>query len=122
MAAMRTFDVEPIAGAAAVADYAGHLLPSERVEAGYRGERTTVLFTDRRIVTVQLQMVISERIETTSYSYRAVRSFSLNRGVGGEGRAEFRITLDSDAHPLHLRANPGTDFTPLQALLAARME
>jgi hypothetical protein len=120
MAAIRTFDVDPLA-AERHGEVAEHMLPDERVEIGYRGERTTVLFTDRRIVTVQLQVVISERIETTSYSYRAVRSFSLNRGLTGEGRAEFRIVLDSDAHPLHLRANHGTDFAPLQSLLAARM-
>jgi hypothetical protein len=119
--AMRTFDVDSI-GPGDETSYADHLLPSETIEIGFRGERTTVLFTDRRIVTVQLQMLIAERIETTSISYRAVRMFSLNRSVGGEGRSEFRITLESDAHPLHLRANPGTDFTPLQGLLAARMK
>ena len=119
--AMRTFDVDAIAPADHEA-WGEHLLPGERIEVGYRGERTTVLFTDRRIVTVQLQVVISERIETSSISYRAVRQFSLNRGVAGEGRSEFKIMLDSEAHPLHLRANPGTDFTPLQGLLAARMQ
>jgi hypothetical protein len=119
--AMRTFDVDPL-GPDEHRDFAEHLLAGERIEIGFRGERTSILFTDRRIVTVQLQVVIAERIETTSISYRAVRMFSLNRGVGGEGRSEFRITLDSEAYPLHLRANPGTDFAPLQGLLAARIE
>ncbi len=118
--AMRTFDVDPLSLQDAEA-YRDHLLPGEAIEIGYRGQSTTVLFTDRRIVTVQIQVVISERIETTSISYRAVRIFSLNRGLGGEGRSEFKITLEGDPHPLHLRANPGTDFTPLQGLLAARI-
>lgn len=118
--ATRTFDVDPF-GPEDRDAYADHLVEGERIEIGFRGERTSVLFTDRRIVTVQLQMLIAERIETTSISYRAVRMFSLNRGVGGEGRSEFRITLESEAHPLHLRANAGTDFAPLQALLAARI-
>lgn len=119
--ALRTFDVAPIERGGH-RDFAGHLLPDERIEIGFRGERTTVLFTDRRIVTIQRQIVISERIETTSISYRAVRLFSLNEGAAGEGRSEFRIVIDSDQHPLHLRANPGTDFSPLQGLLAARLE
>ena len=118
--ATRTFDVDPI-DPRDHPDFADHLLPGERIELGFRGERTTVLFTDRRIVTVQLQVVISERIETTSISYRAIRLFSLNRGVAGEGRSEFKIQLESEAHPLHLRANPGTDFTALQGLLAGRI-
>jgi len=118
--ALRTFDVAPL-DPADYADYSGHLLEGERVEAAFRGETTTVLFTDRRIVTVQIQIVINERIETTTISYRAVRQFALNRAADGGGRSEFRILLDSDAHPLHLRADPGTDFGPLQTLLAQRM-
>ena len=118
--AMRTFDVGPLTREDA-RDFADYLLPGERIEIGYRGASTTVLFTDRRIVTVQLQVVIAERIETTSISYRAVRLFSLNRGANGEGRSEFKIALEQEAQPLHLRANPGTDFTPLQGLLAARI-
>ena len=118
--ALRTFDVVPLS-APDQGDFAGHLLQGERIEAGFRGETTTVLFTDRRIVIVQLQILISERIETTSISYRTVRQFSLNRSAGGEGRSELKVLLDSDAHPLHLRADPTADFAPVQALLAARL-
>jgi hypothetical protein len=119
--ALRTFDV----AALAPEDFGGfreHLLAGERPALGYRGETTTILFTDRRIVLVQLQVLINERIETISISYRAVRQFSLNRPVSGDGRSEFRILIESEQHPLHLRAAPGTDFAPLQELLAARLE
>ena len=119
--AMRTFDVGRL-DPADYGDYAGYLIAGERVEAGFRGETTTVLFTNRRIVMVQIQVVISERIETTSISYRAVRQFSLNRAADGAGRSEFRLTLESDAHPLHLRASADTDFAPVQALLAERLQ
>jgi hypothetical protein len=120
--AMRTFDVDSIAAAAAESDFAERLLPGETIEAGFHGERGTILFTDRRMITVQLLVVISERIETSSYSYRAVRSFSLNQPVDGNGRSELRIILDSDDHPLHLRANPGTDFGPVIALLTHHLQ
>ena len=119
--AMRTFDVDSIA-TAADRDFAERLLPGETIEAGFHGERGTILFTDRRIITVQLLVVISERIETSSYSYRAVRSFALNQPVDGNGRSELRILLDSDDHPLHLRANPGTDFGPVIALLTRHLQ
>ena len=117
---MRTFDVDRL-GRDQEADLARHLLPDERIDAGYGGERGTILFTDRRIVTIQLLVLINERLETTSYSYRAVRSFSLNAPIDGAGRTELKIALDSDEHPLHLRANPGTDFEAAVALLAAHL-
>jgi hypothetical protein len=118
--AMRTFDVDRL-GAADERDLAAHLLPDERIEAGYGGERGTILFTDRRIVTIQVLVLINERLETSSYSYRAVRSFTLNAPVDGAGRTELRIALDSDEHPLHLRANPGSDFAPIVEILAERL-
>lgn len=118
--ALRTFDVAPL-DPADYAAYSAHLLEGERVELAFRGETTTVLFTDRRIVTVQIQIVINERIETATISYRAVRQFALNRAADGAGRSEFRIQLEADSNPLHLRANPGTDFGPLQTLLAQRI-
>ena len=117
--AMRTFDVAPLA-VDSFDNLSGHLLAGERIEAAFRGETTTILFTDRRIVTVQIQVVLNERIETTSISYRAIRQFALNRAADGGGRSEFRLVLEGDA-PLHLRADPGTDFGPLQTLLAERM-
>jgi hypothetical protein len=117
--AIRTFDVAPL-DPGSLDDHSEHLLAGERVELGYRSETTTVLFTDRRIVTVQVQVVLNERIETTSISYRAVRQFALNRAADGGGRSEFRLLIEGDA-PLHLRSDPGTDFTPLQALLAERL-
>lgn len=118
--AMRTFDVDRL-GHADEEALAGNLVPGERIEAGFGGARGTILFTDRRIVTIQLLVVIAERLETTSYSYRAVRSFALNQPAEGAGRTELKIALDSDEHPLHLRANPGTDFGPVLALLAAHL-
>ncbi len=99
------------------------LLPDETLLAAFGAAGgTSILFTDLRIVTVQLQVLLSERIETTSYSYRAMRQFALTTGAPGESRTEFRIWLGSDQQqPLHFRANPGTDFNDLQRLLAARL-
>lgn len=117
---MRIMDVDAVA-AAERAQLTDRLLPDEDVEQAFHAASTTILFTDRRIVTVQRQTLLSERIETTSYSYRSIRQFSLLEGVAGESRQEIRIWIGADAQPLHLRANGGTDLAPLQRLLAARL-
>jgi hypothetical protein len=114
---MRIFDVDSIAPA----EHAGmteHLLPDEQVHQAYRSTTTTIIFTDRRILTLQLHVLLSERLETSSFSYRAMRQFSLMQGAAGESRSEIRIWICADPQPLHLRANAGTDLAPLQQLLA----
>ena len=114
---MRIFDVDSldIADQESVRD---QLLPDEQVLAAFKATATTILFTDRRILTMQLHMLLSERLETSSFSYRSMRQFSMLQGTSGESRSEVRIWIGSDTQPLHLRANPGTNFDPLRRLLA----
>jgi hypothetical protein len=118
---MRIFNVDAIAQA----DRAGltdQLLPGEKVEEAFHAQTTTILFTDRRIMTVQLQVLLAERLETSSFSYRAMRQFSMVKGSPPDSRSEIRIWLSSDPQPLHLRANEGTDLGPLHRLLAEKMQ
>jgi hypothetical protein len=114
---MAIFDVASInpADAAALTD---QLLAGEKVRQAFRAATTTILFTDRRILTIQLHMLLSERLETSSFSYRGIRQFSMLRGAPPQSRNEAKIWLGSDSHPLHLRATEGTDLGPLQQLLA----
>ena len=117
---MRIFNVDSVASA----DRSGlsdQLLPDEKVVEAFHSQTATILFTDRRIVTVQLQVLLAERSETSSFSYRAMRQFSMVQGSPSESRSEIRIWLAPDPQPLHLRANPGTDLEPLHRLLAEKL-
>lgn len=117
---MRIFNVDAIAPED-VAALGVQLLPDEVVHAAFNAATSTILFTDRRIVTIQLQVLLAERVETSSFSYSAMHQFSMLQGTPPESRSEIRIWLGNDAHPLHLRANEGTDLTPLHRLLATRL-
>jgi hypothetical protein len=117
---MRSFNVDGVAPA----DREGlsdQLLPDEVVIEAFTAAATSILFTDRRIVVVQLQVLLAERLETSSFSYRSMHHFALLRGAPAESRSEVRIWLASDPHPLHLRANDGTDLSGLHRLLAEKL-
>ncbi|HEX8526374.1 PH domain-containing protein [Allosphingosinicella sp.] len=116
---MRIFDVDQIPPEEHSA-ITTTLLPGEIVEEAFRSAETTILFTDRRIVTIQLQVLLNERIETISYSYGSLRHFSLLEGADGQSRTELRIWLGPE-QPLHFRANEGTGFVQLQQLLTAKL-
>jgi hypothetical protein len=117
---MRIFDVDAIEPRDRTAA-TDQLLPGEAVQEGFKSHAVTILFTDRRIVTVQLQHLLSERVETSSFSYRSVRQFSMLQGAPPESRNEIRIWVGQDAQPLHLRANQGTDLGALHRLLAEKL-
>ena len=109
--------IEPV-DRSALAD---RLLPGELLHEAFRASSSTILFTDRRIMTIQRQVLLAERHETTSFPYGALRQFSVLEGEPGESRTEIRIWIGPDPNPLHLRANAGADLGPLQQLLASKL-
>jgi len=117
---MRILDVDQAEAdqAAALSD---HLVPDETVHAAFVAPTGAILFTDRRIVIVQREHLLEARIETGSWPYRSVRHFSIQEGESADSRTAVRIWLGDEPHPLHLRANPGTDLRRLQRLLAGRL-
>ena len=118
--AMRILDVDELAAADAPA-LTAHLLDGEAVHAAFLSPTATVLFTERRILLIERNALLNERIETSSFSYRAVTHFSVVEPSGDETRGAIKVWLGTDPQPLHLRANAGTDLAGLQRLLASRL-
>lgn len=117
---MRTLDVdqvEPAQGSALTQ----HLVEGEGVDAAFVSATGLILFTQWRILIVQREHLLDERIETASYPYRELRHFSITEVKGAESRSFVRIWLGAEPQPLHLRASAGTDLGALQRLLAARL-
>ncbi len=117
---MRILDVDQVAPADAPV-HTAHLLANERVHALFVSPTGAILFTERRILIVQREHLLEERLETSSFPYREVRHFSIQEGTAGAGRIAIRIWLGTEPQPLHLRANPGTAFSALQQLLAEKL-
>ena len=115
---MRILDVDA-APAGEARRYTDHLVEDERVGALFVSTTGAVMFTDRRILLLFREHLLEEKSETSSYSYRAVTRFSIQEGSGG--RSTLRIWLGEEQHPLHLRANAGTDLRGLQRLLAEKL-
>jgi hypothetical protein len=115
---MRILDVDAVPAAEA-RRYTDHLVEGEAVGALFVSTTGTVMFTDRRILMLVREHLLEEKAETSSYPYREVRRFSIQEG--SESRANIRIWLGEEQHPLHLRANPGTELRSLQRLLAEKL-
>lgn len=117
---MRILDVDQVAPAEAPM-HTGHLLAGELVHAAFVSTTGAILFTERRILIVQREHLLEERVETSSFPYREVKHFALLEGAAGAGRTAIRIWLGAEPQPLHLRANCGTGFAALQQLLADKL-
>jgi hypothetical protein len=117
---MRILDVDQIAPDEAQG-LTEHLIEDEPIHAAFLSATGFILFTELRILIVQREHLLDERLETSSYSYRQLRHFALAEGRAEGSRSTIRIWIGAEPQPLQLRANPGTAFGGLQRLLAARL-
>ena len=115
---MRILDVDPVPLAEA-RGLSPHLGDGERIDAAFVSQTGTLLFTDLRLLLVQREHLLEEKVETLSWPYREVRRFAIQEGE--DGRAALRIWLGDETQPLQLRARPDVDLRPLQRLLAGRI-
>jgi len=115
---MRILDVEA-ASPSDARELGGHLVEGEKVHAAFASAVGAVLFTERRILLVQREHLLEEKIEATSWPWRELRHFAIQESAGG--RAMLRLWLGDDPQPLHLRAGSGTDLRPLQDLLVSKI-
>ena len=117
---MRILDVESVPAQEAPR-ISEHLVPGEVVHAAFRSPTAAVLFTAARILLVERNSLLDEKVETSSFSYLAMRQFSFAEASAEGARVAVKIWLGGDPQPLHLRAGSGTDLRPLQQLLAGKL-
>ncbi|HZG07691.1 MAG TPA: PH domain-containing protein [Allosphingosinicella sp.] len=117
---MRILDVEAVAPADAPA-LTPHLVSGEPIHAAFRSPSAAVLFTATRILLVERNALLDEKVETSSFSYRSMRQFSLSEASGAGGRVAIKVWLGADPQPLHLRAGADAELTALQLFLAGML-
>jgi len=115
---MRILDVEA-ASPAEARELGGHLVEGETVHAAFASAVGAALFTQRRILLVQREHLLEEKVEATSWPWRELRHFALQESAGG--RAMLRLWLGDDPQPLHLRAASGADLRGLEKLLVGML-
>jgi hypothetical protein len=101
-------------------DFAHALAAGEAVAIAFRLVRDAILFTDKRIMLIDVQGITGSKKRYTSIPYRAVTSFSLESAGHFDLDTEFAMTISGSA-PINLQLSRGTDVNALQTHLIERM-
>lgn len=93
----------------------------ETVQSAHHLGRSTVLFTNRRLILVEEGMT-GRQIDYLSVPYRSVTCFSVESSGAFNADAELRIWVNGRAAPIEKsfgrQIGPGADVYAVQALLA----
>jgi hypothetical protein len=106
--------------ATAAEEYARLLGPGEHVEHAYKLVRDMLLFTDRRLILIDVQGMTGKKVEYLSLPYRSIVRFSVETAGTFDLDAELKVWtsgMDADA-PIQQQFNKAVDIYEVQALLA----
>ncbi|WP_034924088.1 PH domain-containing protein [Gillisia sp. CAL575] len=100
-------------------NYRKLLIPSETIEAGFKLIRDTFIFTDKRLILVDVQGLTGRKMEYFSVSYRSISRFSIETAGSFDLDAELKIWISGEQNPsISKRFNKSVDIYEVQKILA----
>jgi hypothetical protein len=99
-------------------EYGQLLVDGEIIEIGFVVLRDTFLFTNKRLILVDIQGISGKQIEYLSIPYSKITKFSVQTGGSFDLNAELKLWIGSDTIPLEKRFNKDVNIYEVQKVLA----
>lgn len=94
------------------------LFPDEKVNQAYKLIRDMMIFTEHRLILVDVQGMTGKKIEYHSIPYKSITHFSTETAGTFDLDAELKIWLSGGDLPIEKTFKKGTSISEVQQLLA----
>ena len=102
--------------------YARLLVEDEQVELGFKLLRDTFMFTNRRLILIDVQGLTGSKVEYKSLPYKNISRFSLETAGTFDLDAELKIWISSENSPsVSKKFNKSIDVYEVQKYLAGKV-
>lgn len=101
-------------------EYGQLLAEDEEFQIGFKVMRDTFLFTDRRLVLVDVQGMTGRKKEFLSIPYDKVTMYSVESAGFLDRDADFKLWVGSNPEPIEKKFNKSVDIYAVQQVLAAK--
>ena len=102
-------------------DYGQLILDGETIEVGFQVIRDTFVFTNKRLILVDIQGLTGKKIEYLSIPYNKITKFSIETAGTFDLDAELKLWIGSDPAPLEKKFNKKVNIYDLQKVLATHV-
>jgi hypothetical protein len=102
-------------------DFGQLLVDGEIIEAGYEVLRDIFLFTNKRLILVEIQGISGHQIEYLSIPYHNITKFSVQTGGSFDLNAELKLWIGSETIPLEKKFNKDLNVYEVQKVLASHV-
>jgi len=99
--------------------YGQLLIESEEIEVGFKLIRDTFIFTNKRLIIVDVQGVTGRKREYKSINYKSISRFSVETAGTFDLEAELKIWVSSETDPsIKKQFNKSVNVYDVQKVLA----
>lgn len=102
-------------------DYGQLLIDGEIIEAGFVVARDTLLFTNKRLIVVEIQGISGRQLEYLSIPYGSIVKFSVQTGSSFDLNAELKLWIGNETVPMEKRFTSELNVYEVQKILAGRV-
>lgn len=100
-------------------DFGKLLIPSENIEVGFKLIRDTFIFTNKRLIIIDVQGLTGRKMEYFSVTYRSISRFSIETAGSFDLDAELKIWISGEQTPsVTKKFNKSVDIYEVQKVLA----
>ena len=98
------------------------LADGEHIELGFKLIRDTFMFTNKRLIIIDVQGLTASKVEYNSMPYKSISRFSLETAGTFDLDAELKIWISSENMPsVSKRFNKSIDVYEVQRYLASKV-
>lgn len=90
----------------------------ETVQKAYKLIRDTLIFTDKRLIMIDVQGATGKKVEYHSIPYKSITHFSVESSGHFDLDSELKIWISGIAEPIEKQFSKGVNIYEIQALLA----
>ncbi|GGZ33317.1 hypothetical protein GCM10007049_28710 [Echinicola pacifica] len=102
--------------------YGRLLMDNEEIELGFKLIRDTFMFTNKRLILVDVQGITGSKVEYKSIPYKSISRFSLETAGSFDLDAELKIWISSESIPsVSKRFNKSIDVYEVQKFLSTKV-
>lgn len=100
-------------------DYGNLLIPSEKIEVGFKLLRDTFIFTNKRLIIIDVQGLTGKKMQYLSVLYKSISRFSVETAGSFDLDAELKIWISGEQTPsITKKFNKKVDIYEVQKILA----
>ncbi len=102
-------------------EYGQLLTAGEIIDAGFKVIRDTFIFTNKRLLLINIQGLTGKKTEYLSIPYSKITKFSIETSGHFDLDAELKLWIGSDLEPIEKKFNKKVNIYDLQKILATHV-